>query len=71
LGIVSWLYLDNEDNWFLLAPKAQTMLRYFERWPLRQVMKDREENQSMVHLSYERYSFGWSDWRGTWGVQGQ
>ena len=71
LQIVPWSYLDNEDNWFLLAPKEQTMLRYFERWPLRQVMKDREENQSMVHLSYERYSFGWSDWRGTWGVQGQ
>ena len=70
LSIVSWSYLDDEDNWFLGAPKEQTMLRYFERWPMRQVMKDREENQSMLHLAYERYSFGWSDWRGWWGVEG-
>jgi phage major head subunit gpT-like protein len=70
LTVVPWSYLTNDDNWFLLAPKAQTKLRYFERWPMRQVMKDREENQSMVHLAYERYSFGFSDWRGTWGVDG-
>ena len=37
---------------------------------MRQVMKDREENQSMLHLAYERYSFGYSDWRGLWGVEG-
>jgi phage major head subunit gpT-like protein len=70
LNVVSWSYLTDEDNWFLLAPASQTRLRYFERWPMRQVMKDREENQSMVHLAYERYSFGYSDWRGLWGVQG-
>ena len=70
LTVVPWSYLTDEDNWFLLAPKAQTKLRYFERWPMRQVMKDREENQSMVHLAYERYSFGYSDWRGVFGVEG-
>lgn len=70
LQIVTWSYLSDEDNWFLLAPKAQTKLRFFERWPLRQLMKDRDENQSMVHLAYERYSFGWSDFRGLWGVEG-
>lgn len=70
LQVVTWSYLNDEDNWFLLAPKAQTMLRYFERWPMRQIMKDREENQSMLHLAYERYSLGWSDHRGLWGVEG-
>lgn len=70
LQIVAWSYLTDENDWFLLAPKAQTMLHYFERWPLRQVMKDREENMSMVHLISERYSFGFSDWRGVYGVQG-
>jgi len=70
LTVVPWSYLTDENDWFLLAPKAQTRLRYFERWPMRQVMKDREENQSMLHLAYERYSFGYSDWRGLWGVQG-
>ena len=70
LAVVPWSYLTDDDNWFLLAPKEQTRLRYFERWPMRQVMKDREENQSMVHLAYERYSFGFSDWRGVYGVEG-
>jgi phage major head subunit gpT-like protein len=70
LQVVAWSYLTDDDNWFLLAPKENTLLRYFERWPMRQVMKDREENQSMLHLAYERYSLGWSDWRGTWGVEG-
>lgn len=70
LSVVSWSYLTDEDNWFLLAPKAQTRLTYFERWPLRHVMKDIELNQSMVHMSYERYAFGFSDHYGTFGVQG-
>lgn len=66
----AWSYLTDEDNWFLKAPTAQTQLTYFERWPLRQIMKDRDENLSMVHLAYERYSFGFSDWRGIFGAQG-
>lgn len=70
LRVVSWSYLTDEDNWFLLAPKSQTKLFYFERWPMRQIMKDIELNQSMVHLAYERYSFGFSDHYGLFGVQG-
>lgn len=70
LQIVSWSYLTSETNWFLLAPKAQTQLNYFERWPLKQVMKDRDENLAMVHLLYYRDSYGWSDFRGTFGARG-
>lgn len=70
LQIVEWSYLTASDDWFLLAPKAQTALHYFERWPMRQIMKDIEENQSMKHLAYERYSFGFSDHYGLFGVQG-
>lgn len=70
LSVVSWSYLTSDDTWFLLAPKASTGLHYFERWPMRQIMKDIEENQSMKHLAYERYSFGFSDHVGTFGSQG-
>jgi len=70
LTIVEWSYLTSADNWFLMAPKAQTALHYFERWPMRQIMKDIEENQSMKHLAYERYSFGFSDHYGTFGALG-
>ena len=70
LTIVEWSYLTSPDTWFLLAPTSQTGLHYFERWPMKQIMKDIEENQSMKHLAYERYSFGFSDHTGTFGVQG-
>ncbi len=70
LKIVSWSYLTSDVNWFLLAPVGQTMLNYFERWPLRQFMKDREEYLAMLHLLYYRDSFGWSDFRGTFGALG-
>lgn len=70
LQVVSWSYLTDEDNWFLLAPTAQTGLHYFERWPLRQIMEDVTLNQSMIHVAYERYAFGFSDHVGTFGVQG-
>jgi phage major head subunit gpT-like protein len=70
LTIVSWSYLTSPTAWFLMAPKEQTGLHYFERWPMKQIMKDIEENQSMKHLAYERYSFGFSDHVGTFGVLG-
>jgi hypothetical protein len=70
LQIVEWSYLTDVNDWFLLAPKANTGLHYFERWPMKQIMKDIEENQSMKHLAYERYSFGFSDHFGTFGVLG-
>ncbi len=70
LQIVTWSYLNNDNNWFLLADRAQTHLNYFERWPLRQLFKDREENQSMLHLSFYRSSWGWSHHTGVFGVQG-
>jgi phage major head subunit gpT-like protein len=70
LQVVPWSYLTSDDTWFLLAPPAQTELHFFERWPLRQVMKDLEENQSALHLAYTRFSFGWSHWIGTFGVEG-
>lgn len=70
LQIVPWSYLTSEDSWFLLAPKAQTKLKYWERWALDQIMKDIDENQSMMHMGFERYSFGWSDFRGLYGNRG-
>lgn len=70
INVQAWSYLTDTDNWFLVAPKAQTKLTYFERWALDQVMMDRIENMSMSHYAFERYSAGWSDWRGVFGVQG-
>lgn len=70
LTILEWPYLTDPAAWFLLAPKGQTRLRYFERWALEQHFEDITRNQSMVHYTFERYSLGFSDYRGTFGVPG-
>jgi len=70
IKVLTWSYLTSTTDWFLVAPTAQTRLYYFERWPLQQMAKDIDENLSMVHSAFERYSFGFSDWRGIFGAQG-
>lgn len=73
LQLVVWDYLDNNgdtSNWFLMAGSGSTKLKYFERWPLRQVAEDIEWNQTMKYGVYEKYAFGFSDFMGTFGVQG-
>ena len=70
MKVMPWSYLTDETNWFLLGPKDQTMLRYYERWPIRQDTENITIKQCMIHIIYERYAVGWSDWRGTWGAEG-
>jgi phage major head subunit gpT-like protein len=70
INVVVWPFLTDTDNWFLLGDKSRTKLKYFERWPLAQQMEDKQANLSMVHRAFERYSFGWSHFMGTFGVEG-
>lgn len=73
LTLVVWDYLDNagdSSNWFLVADKSNTRLKYFERWPLQQVAEDIDWNQTMKYGIFEKYAFGFSDFMGTFGVQG-
>lgn len=69
LQIVTWSYLNNGDNWFLLAPKNQTGLQIFERDPLEHFMVDRPENETSVYYARERYGIGFTDFVGTWGSE--
>ena len=70
IEVVPWGYLTDSNNWFILGPMAQTKLRFFRRRALEQVMIDVERNDSMCHFVREKYVFGYSDYRATWGVQG-
>lgn len=73
LRVVVWDYLDNNgenSNWFLLGEKGDTKLKYFERYPLTQVATDIDWNMTMKYGIYEKYAFGFSDYIGTFGVEG-
>lgn len=70
LQVVTWSYLNNQDNWFLLAPKNQTGLVLYQRDAMEHFMVDRPENETSVYYARERYGLGFTDWVGTWGVQG-
>lgn len=70
LQVVTWSYLNDQDNWFLLAPKNQTGLVIYQRDGMEHFMVDRPENETSVYYSRERYGLGFTDWVGTWGVQG-
>lgn len=73
LTLVVWDYLDNAgdaSNWFLVADKSNTRLKYYERWPLQQVAQDIDWNQTMKYGIFEKYTFGFSDFQGTFGVAG-
>lgn len=70
LQVVTWSYLNDEDNWFLLAPKNQTGLVIYQRDAMEHFMVDRPENETSVYYARERYGLGFTDWVGTWGVEG-
>lgn len=70
IRVIVWSYLDNTDNWFLLAPKNQTGLVIYQRDPMEHFMVDRPENETSAYFARERYGLGFTDWTGVWGVQG-
>lgn len=73
LRVIVWDYLDNngeQSNWFLTSDKSATKLKYFERYPLTQIATDIEWNMTMKYGIYEAYAFGFSDFFGTFGVEG-
>lgn len=73
LQVVVWDYLTNAgatSNWFLVAGKGNTRLKYFEKYPLTQVAADIEWNMTSKYGIYEKYAFGFSDFMGTFGVAG-
>lgn len=73
LRVVVWDNLTGNgdtSNWFLTADKSATKLKYFERYPLQQVAADIEWNMTAKYGIFEAYTFGYSDYIGTFGVQG-
>jgi hypothetical protein len=57
------------DAWFLRTDCPNGM-KHFERKSVSSKMEGDFETGNVRYKSRERYSFGWSDWRGVYGSQG-
>lgn len=68
-GIKQCNYLTDTDAWFILT-NAPVGLKYFEREAARFESDNDFNTKNGLFSGYERYSFGWSDWRGIYGSEG-
>ena len=68
-GIVVNHYLTDIDAWFVLT-NCPVGLKYFERDAPRFESNNDPYTFNGIFSGYERYSFGWSDWRGIFGSAG-
>ena len=66
---LTWDYLTDADNWFMIDPGLCKMfLQWFDRVPL-EFAEDPTGDFSLEarYRGYQRYSYGWSDWRWIYG----
>jgi hypothetical protein len=57
------------DAWFLRTDCPDAM-KHFERKPVSTKMEGDFETGNVRFKARERYSYGWSDWRGVYGTSG-
>tara|TARA_R110001592_G_scaffold64719_5_gene198775 strand:+ start:624 stop:1532 length:909 start_codon:yes stop_codon:yes gene_type:complete len=62
--------LTDSDQWFVKTDVPDG-LKMFTRTPLRKGMEGDFETGNVRYKVRERYSFGWTDWRGIFGSEGQ
>ena len=68
-GYVVNHYLVDTDAWFIKTDVPNGM-KHFVRAPLKTAMERAFDTGNVRYKARERYSFGWSDWRGIYGNQG-
>ncbi len=68
-GFVVNHYLSDTDAWFIKTDVPNGM-KHFVRAPLKTAMEGDFDTGNVRYKARERYSFGWSDWRGIYGNQG-
>jgi len=67
MGMVPQGYVINN---FLVDTDAPNGLKHFTRAPIRTAMEGDFDTGNVRYKARERYSFGWSDWRGIFGTPG-
>ena len=68
-GIVMNHYLTDSDQWFVKT-NAPRGLIHFDRVPIDFTQDSDFDTDNAKAKSYERYSFGWTDWRSLYGSPG-
>jgi hypothetical protein len=66
---VVWRYLTDPDAWFLLTD-VNDGLKHMVRKGIAKKVEGDFESGNMRYRARERYSFGWTDWRGAFGSAG-
>ena len=68
-GYVVNHYLTDSDAWFIKTD-VPNGLKHFVRAPIKTAMEGDFDSGNVRYKARERYSFGWSDWRGIFGSPG-
>jgi len=68
-GYVVNHYLTDTDAWFIKTDVPNGM-KHFVRAPIKTAMEGDFDTGNVRYKARERYSFGWSDWRGIFGTPG-
>jgi len=68
-GYVVNHYLTDTDAWFVKTD-VPNGLKHFVRAPIKTAMEGDFDTGNVRYKARERYSFGWSDWRGIFGSPG-
>jgi len=68
-GIKVNVYLTDSDAWFILT-SCPDGLKHFSREAPRFEADNDFDTKNAKFSGYERYSFGWTDWRGIYGSPG-
>ena len=62
-------YFSDTDAWFIRTNVPRGMIHY-KRDPMEFSQDNDFDTKNAKAMCYERYSFGWSDWRGLYGSMG-
>jgi len=62
-------YLTDTDSWYIITDVPNGM-KHFVRAPIKTAMEGDFDTGNVRYKARERYSFGWSDWRGVFGSPG-
>ena len=68
-GVVINDYLTDADSWFIRT-NAPTGMKCYQRDSVPMQKANDFDTMNAKAFSYDRYAFGWSDWRQVWGTAG-
>lgn len=63
-------YLTDADAFFIKTDAPRGLTHYQRSFIPLQEDNDKSDTMNLKYYSYDRYSFGWSEWRGTFGSAG-